>query len=209
MKPNIIGIYMAAGKSSRMGQPKLSIELRKGERLGGIALKVAFQSRLSKIIMVTRSGDNLEWLSGGLSEYESAGRCVRVISDAADRGMSYSLRCGLEAAAVYKADAAIVMLADQPFITLEMIDRLITAYTLNPELHYVASGDKGLKKPPILWSRTMFPVLAELRGDEGARSIYNSPDYDGAVIEEVLAYRFQDADTLGDIAEMKETLSNN
>jgi hypothetical protein len=122
-----------------MGQPKLSITLHKDERLGAMALREAYHSKLSRILLVTRGGDSLVWL---------------------------------------------------------------------PELQYIASGDSGIKKPPILWARSMFPVLFQLQGDEGARSILASPDYRGLIVEEALAYRFQDADTIEDIANIKETLSN-
>jgi molybdenum cofactor cytidylyltransferase len=191
-----------------MGQPKLSITLLKDEKLGALAVREAYHSKLNRILLITRREDSLAWLPVEYDMNERTNRCERVVCDAADQGISYSLRSGIEAAQTKGADAAVVMLADQPFISAMMIDRMIAAYEQQPELHYVASGDRGIKKPPILWARSMFPVLLQLQGDEGARSILSSPDYRGIKVEEPLAYRFQDADTLEDIISIKETLLN-
>jgi molybdenum cofactor cytidylyltransferase len=191
-----------------MGQPKLSITLHKNERLGAMALREAYHSKLSRILLVTRGVDSLAWLPEEYYVNKRINRSEHVVCHAADQGISYSLRSGIEAAQTEGADAVIVMLADQPFISAMMIDRMIAAYEQQPELQYVASGDSGIKKPPILWARSMFPVLFQLQGDEGARFILASPDYRGIVVEEALAYRFQDADTLEDIMNIKETLLN-
>jgi molybdenum cofactor cytidylyltransferase len=111
---------------------------------------------------------------------------------------------GIEAAQSEGADAVVVMLADRPFISAMMIDRMIDAY----ERQNLSCNTLPAEKPPILWARSMFPVLFQLQGDEGARSILSSPDYRGIKVEEPLAYRFQDADTLEDIIIIKETLQN-
>jgi molybdenum cofactor cytidylyltransferase len=182
-----------------MGQPKLSIKLPNEERLGSKALKMAFLSALNHIIIVTRASDNLEWLPLECSEDISLKRSQVIVCEEADQGMSYSLRFGLEAARLLRPDAVVVILADQPFITAEMINRLIGEYKKNLDLDYIASGNAGHKKPPILWSRSMFSRLALLDGDEGARSILASPEYRGLVIDEPLTFRFFDADTLEDI----------
>jgi molybdenum cofactor cytidylyltransferase len=191
-----------------MGQPKLSITLLKDEKLGALALREAYHSKLNRILLITRCDDSLAWLPGEYGMNERSNRCERVVCDAADQGMSYSLRSGIEAAETEGADAVVVMLADQPFISAMMINRMIAAYGQQPELQYVASGDRGINKPPILWARSMFPILSQLQGDEGARSILLSPDYRGIRVEEPLAYRFQDADTFEDIINIKETLQN-
>lgn len=58
-------------------------------------------------------------------------------------------------------DAAIVALADQPFITASLVNRLIDTYERNPGLDYVASTHEGLAMPPALFSKEMFTVLQD------------------------------------------------
>jgi molybdenum cofactor cytidylyltransferase len=186
-----------------MGRPKLSIKLLNEERLGSKALKTAFLSELNHIVVVTSSTDSLEWLPSECADENSLNRSQVLVCNEADLGISYSLRYGLEAARLLEADAVVVILADQPFITTEMINRLIHEYTRNPALDYIASGDAGRKKPPILWSRSVFPRLADLVGDQGARSILASSDCHGLVVEEPLGYRFLDADTLEDVEKIR------
>jgi molybdenum cofactor cytidylyltransferase len=204
MKRNIIGIYLAAGKSSRMGQSKLSIKLWKDERLGSIALKQAIVSDLDRIIIVTKNEDNMDWLPNECIEDELGGRCQRVVCHEAAQGIAYSLRSGLAAAQALAATAVVVMLADQPFLTSGMINRLIEQYRKNPRLQFIASGDGKQKKPPILWEQSMFALIMSLKGDEGARFFLESPDYNGIAVAEPLHYRFLDADTVEDIEEIKK-----
>jgi molybdenum cofactor cytidylyltransferase len=178
-----------------MGQPKLSINLSNEERLGSKALKAAFLSELSHIVIVTRASDSLEWLPSEYADENALKKSQVIVCNEADLGISNSLRSGLGAAELLDADAVLVVLADQPFINAEMINKLINEYSKNPAHDYIASGDAGRKKPPILWSRSMFPKLATLSGDEGARH--------GILVDEPLSYRFMDADTLEDLERIK------
>jgi molybdenum cofactor cytidylyltransferase len=182
-----------------MGRPKLSIELWKGEKLGGLAMKQAHLSNLNAIVVVTRPDDTLGWLSQEYFGQDQFKRCLKVMCEEADQGMAYSLRCGLDSAQLLEADGVVVMLADQPLISVEMINRLINEFAGNPQLDYVASGDGVRKKPPVLWSKSMFEKLKLLEGDEGARSILYSLDYEGLLVSEPINYRFLDVDTLEDV----------
>ena len=49
---------------------------------------------------------------------------------------------------------------------------------------YIASGDKGMPKPPVILGRRMWPAAAALEGDAGARSLFHLPAYRGQIVEE-------------------------
>ena len=74
---------------------------------------------------------------------------------------------GIERAQEEKADAAMFFLADQPFITVLMIEELIACMEKNPACNYVATPGETLHVPPILFSSSMFPVLLTLREEVG------------------------------------------
>lgn len=163
----VIGIYLAAGKSQRMGEKKLALPVGKMS-LGSLALETALNSSLYKVYVITQEQDDGKWISPKLLVDD---KLVVVKCLTADEGQSATIRCGIERAQIEKADAAMIILADQPFITVLMIDELIACMKKNPLCNYVASSYEALRIPPILFSASMFPALLTLKGDAGARSL--------------------------------------
>ncbi|QPA31301.1 NTP transferase domain-containing protein [Thermaerobacillus caldiproteolyticus] len=168
-KRRIIGIYLAAGKSSRMGTNKLMLPLKE-ERLGSMALKKALHSNLYHVVIVTREGDTLDWIAPELFAHPLLEKWSSVACPRSSYGQSYSLKCGLKQAYQLRAEAVIILLADQPFITEHMINQLIFYYESCP-LPYITVTHNGIPMPPTLFSAETFPLLLQLKGDEGARKL--------------------------------------
>jgi molybdenum cofactor cytidylyltransferase len=85
------------------------------------------------------------------------------------QGMSTSLQTGVRAVGRNR-DAAIFLLADQPFVTSALIDLLID--------RFVRTGRKivrpvvaGRPANPVLMSAALFPEILKQRGDVGGREI--------------------------------------
>ncbi|WP_210468433.1 NTP transferase domain-containing protein [Sporosarcina sp. 6E9] len=164
----VVGIYLAAGKSRRMGTPnKLALPVGKMS-LGSLALDTALNSMLSKVFIIIREEDDASWIAPDMLTNPKA---AIIKCSSAHLGQAESLRCGIEKAANEKADAAMVILADQPFITTLMLDELIDCMKTNPTCKYVATADVDLLMPPVLFSASMYPSLLDLEGDRGARAI--------------------------------------
>ncbi|GGA15698.1 xanthine dehydrogenase accessory protein PucB [Paenibacillus marchantiophytorum] len=191
----IIGIYLAAGSSKRMGTSKQSLELAAGTRLGSIALLHALQSEVHSVVVVVREDDPLDWLSAEVLAYAETGRCLVEVCAEAGRGMAHSLRVGIVAAERQNADGILVVLADQPFIDAQMLNRLMAAFSGEAGRDFVASGDQGMPKPPVILGREMWPSALALEGDAGARSLFHLPQYRGQVLDEDEALKFLDIDT--------------
>lgn len=174
----IIGIYLAAGKSKRMGKCKLSLPLAV-KPLGAIALKEIIQSNIDHLLVVT---NNLSagWLTSADALRFYSNKWENIVSLQAHLGQSYSLRTGISRATQLGADSVIVFLADQPFVTARMINLLINE--ANSEHAYVASSDGGVLKPPILFNQKAFAELMTIRGDEGARSLLRDCAFTGTSI---------------------------
>jgi molybdenum cofactor cytidylyltransferase len=84
-------------------------------------------------------------------------------------GMASSIRTGLDALPA-GIDAALIMLGDMPYVTAMEIDRLIDAHRATPTAICVPRyGDQ--RGNPLLWPRRWFPLLRQLEGDTGARSL--------------------------------------
>src|SRR5581483_2951909 len=101
----IVGIYLAAGSSRRMGPGihKLCLPVQQ-TLLGNLALHAALASQLSEIIIVA---NEISWISQHVRKER-----IHVLScPHAQAGQSYSLRCGIEKAESMGADGVIVILA--------------------------------------------------------------------------------------------------
>jgi molybdenum cofactor cytidylyltransferase len=77
--------------------------------------------------------------------------------------MNGSIRCGI-AAVPPEAAAAVVGLADMPFVTAEMIAAVVARYRAGGA-PLVASEYGGVLAPPMLYDRRFFGELGELHGD--------------------------------------------
>lgn len=163
----VVGIYLAAGKSQRMGTNKLALPVGKMS-LGSLALDTALKSSLDKVFIITNETDDLNWVSSDMRKNE---KTTIVRCSSGDENQSDSLRCGIEQAQTDNADGVLVMLADQPFITVLMIDEIIACMKKTPSCNYVAASFDQLLMPPVLFSASMYPALLNLSGDIGARAL--------------------------------------
>jgi molybdenum cofactor cytidylyltransferase len=168
--------------------------------MGSWALKEATLSSLDLLVVVSRKDGYPDWLSSTDGGMDWENRCSFVTAIDADLGMAYSLRVGLSAAVAQNdPDAVVVLLADQPLIYAAMIERLIAEFAARRTLDYVASGDDGFAKPPMLLASSMFEAVMKLEGDEGARKLLHQPAFRGKVLEVADPARFVDLDTPQDV----------
>ena len=153
---SVAGVVLAAGASTRFGRNKLLLHLN-ADSLARRAAKAALEGGLDPVVVVL--GHEADRIGQELS-----GLPVRVIvnPDYA-RGMNTSLRAGV-AAVPEEAAAVVVLLADMPFVTGDMIMRLVLAYR-QTRAPLVASDYEGIHAPPTLYARPLFPELGGPEGD--------------------------------------------
>ncbi|MGO4185687.1 NTP transferase domain-containing protein [Paenibacillus sp. TAF43_2] len=201
----------------RMGVRKQSLELSKNKPLARMGLLALLSSDLHEIKVVVNPEDSNDWIQAEDSavsaahHFQSSGVTVIECADA-QKGMSYSIRCGLEALLREGAalDAVVVVLADQPFITSGMINRLIRCWSERPELDFVATAvheaNEGeiVLMPPAILSRSMFDSLFQLKGDAGARKLFGSTEFQGYGLLALDRETLFDVDTPADFALAKK-----
>ncbi|MBZ5751621.1 nucleotidyltransferase family protein [Metabacillus rhizolycopersici] len=187
----IIGIYLAAGKSRRMGKCKLSLPLAV-KPLGTIALKEIMQSNIDHLLVVTND-IRADWLNSADVLRAYLNKWENIVCLQAHLGQSYSLRTGIRRAEQLGAKSVIVFLADQPFVTSKMINLVINE-ARNDHV-YVASSDGKVLKPPILFNEKAFDELMIINGDQGARSLLRKGTFSGTSIQMSPDYLF-DIDTV-------------
>jgi CTP:molybdopterin cytidylyltransferase MocA/ADP-ribose pyrophosphatase YjhB (NUDIX family) len=159
---NVTAIVLAAGTSSRMGQPKQLLPFE-GKSLVRRAAEAAIGSKARQTLVVTGA-------ASPQVDAELAGLAVMLVhNDAYAEGMSTSLKAGLRAVRP-EVDAVVVLLADQPFISSEIIDGLIDLHALT-EAKIVRPRYGGEPGNPVLWDQSLFRELMEQTGDQGGRAL--------------------------------------
>ncbi|MDF9843516.1 MULTISPECIES: NTP transferase domain-containing protein [unclassified Paenibacillus] len=186
----VAGIYLAAGHGRRAGVPKASPKLPPELTPESVVVSELERCTLDPLVVVVRADDNLVWLPPAAEQ--SSRRTETCLT--AHLGLSFSLRCGLNAILPLQPDAVVVALAGQTSVTASLVNRLKDMYMRNPELDYVAGTHEGLPLPPALFSREMFSVLQGLEGGEGTAGLFRSSEYKGAVLQTDSAGSFSDAD---------------
>jgi molybdenum cofactor cytidylyltransferase len=166
---NVAAVVLAAGESRRFGSPK-QLALLEGRTLLEHVLEAARLAGLRPIVAVVPV-----WLTRPASATDLALVWVRNPDPA--RGMSHSLRLGLEAVPD-DVGAAVVLLGDEPRVPVSHLQSLVAARGARP---IVASDHGGLLVPPILLERSHFAAAANLSGDIGLREIIRNSELVAAV----------------------------
>ncbi|MDB4324801.1 nucleotidyltransferase family protein [bacterium] len=166
---SVAAIVLAAGGSRRLGQPKQLVRLA-GHSLVFRATYAAVAAGCRPVAVVV----------GAVAD-----EVVREIDSLRDadvhpvecgdwrEGLSASLRCGLrglEALPDVRADAVVILPCDQPALEPGVIGRLIDAWDGSPDGR-VGCGYAGTIGSPGLFGRSLFPDLARLEGDRGAKTL--------------------------------------
>jgi len=160
---NIYGLLLAAGQSARMGQPKQLLSWR-GQPLVAHVAKEALTVPLAGLVVVVGAAEDA---------VRSALRDLPVTivpnPDFA-AGLSTSLATGLRSLPA-TADAALILLVDQPLVTARLIRQLINAYQSRPDVLAVIPRYHGQRGNPVIIAAPLFCELCQLSGDHGARIV--------------------------------------
>jgi molybdenum cofactor cytidylyltransferase len=158
----VAGILLAAGTSSRMGRNKMLFELNGESVLRGAARR-ALAAGLSPLLVVL--GHEAEKSRAELDGLP----CQVVINPNYEQGINSSLKAGVSAVPA-GTQAAVVMLADMPFVTPEMIAGLIDRYQKS-EAPLVISDYEGVNAPPMLYDKSLFDELLAMTGEGCGRQV--------------------------------------
>ena len=152
----VAGVVLAAGASTRMGQNKLFLRLD-GETLLRRAVACARGGGLDPVIVVL--GHEAERAKRELSGIS----CRTILNPDYASGMHTSFRAGI-AEVPESAPAAVVLLADMPRITGEMIAALVARFR-STSAPLVISEYGGVHAPPTLYDRSLFSEIRRMEGD--------------------------------------------
>jgi molybdenum cofactor cytidylyltransferase len=162
------GIILAAGTSTRMKGLKQLLPFGETSLLGHI-IHQACRSELDRVMLVLgHDADEIQRrLAPALKD-----PAIRVVINADYmRGMSSSIQTGL-AAIENHYDNMMILLADMPHVTTRLINLLLKQYS-ESGLPLGAVQIKNRRTHPVVLNRKMYPFLHKLRGDIGARHVFD------------------------------------
>ncbi len=151
----VAAVVLAAGASTRLGEPKQNVRLG-SETLLERSIRIAEQADLHPVFAVVSLAVSTKLIT----------QASILLNQEAAEGMASSIRIGVAAAMAVGAEAVIILACDQPFVTAEHLRQLAQS---GDEI--VASAYAGRKGVPAYFPAKAFESLLELRGDSGAREM--------------------------------------
>jgi CTP:molybdopterin cytidylyltransferase MocA len=185
---SIAAVVLAAGASTRLGEPKQLVVLG-GETLLERAVRVAREAACQPVVVVVGS-EYVKVLGNSVM-----GDVVTVINDNWQEGMGSSIRLGVQALAFATKDAegVLLMTCDQPAVTAR---HLVHLTLLRAEVK--ASRYAGKNGVPAFFPKKYFDNLMDLKGDAGARELLAEARYEELENGEL------DVDTVEDLKRVRE-----
>ncbi|MBL8581607.1 MAG: molybdopterin-binding/glycosyltransferase family 2 protein [Rhizobiaceae bacterium] len=162
--PTVHAVVLAAGRSSRMGGPNKLLALFGGEPLVRRTVERTRASRAAGVTVVT--GHQADRIRAALFGLDVA---VEHNADFAS-GLSGSLRAGI-GAMPSQASGALVVLGDMPGVTTADLNRMIEAFAQSGGHSVVRATHNSKRGNPVILPRALFPSVADLEGDTGARHL--------------------------------------
>jgi len=170
-------VILAAGASSRFGQPKQLLSFQ-GESLLRRAVRSALEAGCACVTVV--AGEARDRI-----EIELLGTPAVVAENWEwQRGLGTSVRCGLRhlLGSRPEIEAVVLLVCDQPFLDAGVIAALIARQQSSGK-PIVASSYAGTFGIPALFHHTCFESLLALPDDSGAKMLIESRSGDVAQIE--------------------------
>ena len=199
----LVVILLAAGLSRRFGSADKLLATFEGEPLLVRAARVLSQAHSERALIVVIP-PNAAALTETLHAVNLQPPPRFVINTSAFAGIGTSIAAAI-AALDDTVTAALIALADMPFLTVGLIETLIAAH--------VADGGQrpthpilpdGTKMNPVIWPRSAFAQLTALTGDRGGKSILAQTDCCTVLVPDFCA--FADVDTPQDLTKLQQSV---
>ncbi len=158
-------VILAAGLASRFGGGKMLAEVNGVPMLQHVLDLCAVAELRPVIVVLGNDADQIEEAVAWRGE-------TRVRNPDPSRGISSSVAVGLGELRD-DVDRALVLLGDQPLLTLETV-RVITAARTHPAKPIVVPRYEGVPGNPVLLERQAWPLANALDGDRGMSQLFTT-----------------------------------
>ena len=200
LKPTA-GIILAAGASTRFGEPKQLLRL-KDKCLLEWVLDAALKSQLNRIVLVL--GYAHQKILQVLGDQLQHPKLLVAINPQYEKGQSLSLQTGLSKV---KDDypAVMFLLGDQPMLDTATINVLLERFWADNKDICIPIC-QGKRKTPTIFRRPLYTQLMDIKGDKGARKLIDDNPDQVLAVETENPICFFDVDTQQDFQSLKKML---
>jgi molybdenum cofactor cytidylyltransferase len=175
-------VILAAGSSSRMGEPKQLLQVGKDSLIRKAAATALATNAFKVIVVLGHSADNIR------STVDDFPVSI-LINEQWAKGMGSSIKCGVSFLKENSLDAAILMTCDQPLLIADHLDALVRKFQQH-KAGIVASRYNGLLGIPALFDKSLFDRLLQIDDQHGAKKVIEenldrvlSVEFDGGSID--------------------------
>jgi CTP:molybdopterin cytidylyltransferase MocA len=190
---------LAAGASSRFLGTKQLAQIR-GKSLMERVINSIPRAEVGEVVVVL--GHDAKAVASAAKRKD-----VKVVINKEYRaGIATSIKAGIVALAT-DTDGAMLLLADQPFVTRALLHRMVRAFEERaPIRKIVAASRRDLVSPPVIFSKEYFGELMELEGDRGARAVIERHPDSLRLVNVGSKRVLADVDTRGDLQAARRLL---
>ncbi|XZF15926.1 nucleotidyltransferase family protein [Chitinophagaceae bacterium MMS25-I14] len=169
-------VILAAGSSLRMGVPKQLLQYKGKSFLQHMTGQALNAPGAAVVAVVANDKSIIDELHG------NPGLTI-AINEAAEEGMASSIRIGLGALLQKEPgiQSCIFIVCDQPFVTTELLQKIITE-AQNGVHGIVACSYDDTFGVPALFKKVYFRELLQLKGQEGAKKLLKMFSGDMSVV---------------------------
>ncbi len=198
-KGGVAAIVLAAGVSSRMGEPKPLLRLGDKPLLAHVLERLRDSDVGEIVVVLGAQADRI------LGELPLEGTRVAFNPDFA-QGMSASIRAGL-AAVSDRSEAFLLVLGDQPFVSSATFNALIARHEAT-HARVLIPTYQGVRGNPVLLHRSLSSEVESISGDVGCRGVV--AEHAAEVVEVPVEDPgvLLDLDTPEDVARVRAALSD-
>jgi molybdenum cofactor cytidylyltransferase len=171
-------IILAGGSSSRMGESKQLLKINNETLLRKTVHAAIGAGHISMVVLGANANEHLREIQK-TSTYS-------VFNPDWEKGMGSSLKCGLRELLKFNSqiDGVVVLVCDQPALTSEHINNLITQHRESKK-PIIASRYQNTNGVPVFFDRVFFTELLMLNDTHGAKKILEEHP------EQILAIPFE------------------
>jgi CTP:molybdopterin cytidylyltransferase MocA len=159
-------VLLAAGSSSRLGQPKQSVKISGDSLVRRAAMQLL---KLNPVILIVVTGYGSDAVEKGLHDLK-----LRIVKNENwEQGVGSSIACGAQNVAE-EVDGLLVALCDQWKVDENDLNRLISAWSSDISVIIASSWNETkslIYGPPVLFPRKYIRELTNLSGNQGAKAL--------------------------------------